>query len=109
MLVAHRPLATALRCLLVVLVVVPACYAVWFWATDVLMPPEFGMPDYEDELEFGFLAGTALFAVVPIWLSIKLCRKWGGASPGASSAVVSIAGRCDRLTTVGRAPTDYSR
>ena len=56
----------------VVLIVFPVCYYAWFWAIN-LIPPEFGMPTYEEEIELAFLVGSVAFSVVPLFISIRVC------------------------------------
>ena len=57
---------------LVVLIVFPVCYYAWFWALN-LVPPEFGMPTYEEEIELAFLVGSVAFSLVPLFVSIRVC------------------------------------
>ena len=57
----------------VVLIVFPVCYYAWFWALINLVPPEFGMPAYEEEIELAFLVGSVAFSVVPLFISIRVC------------------------------------
>lgn len=56
----------------VVLIVFPVCYFAWFWAIN-LIPPEFGMPTYEEEIELAVLVGSVAFSVVPLFVSIRVC------------------------------------
>ena len=56
----------------VVLIVFPVCYYAWFWAIK-LIPPEFGMPTYEEEIELAVLVGSVAFSVVPVTISIRVC------------------------------------
>jgi len=56
----------------VVLIVFPACYYAWFLTID-LVPPEFGMPTYEDEIELAFMIGSVAFSLVPLFMSTRLC------------------------------------
>ena len=56
----------------VVMIVFPVCYYAWFWAIN-LIPPEFGMPKYEEEIELAFLVGSVAFSVIPLFISIKVC------------------------------------
>jgi len=65
----------------VVLIVFPACYyatqrqsmtEAWFLTID-LVPPEFGMPTYEDEIELAFMIGSVAFSLVPLFMSTRLC------------------------------------
>ncbi len=56
----------------VVLIVFPVCYYAWFWALN-LVPPEFGMPTYEEEIELAILVGSVAFSVVPLLISIRVC------------------------------------
>jgi hypothetical protein len=56
----------------VVLIVFPVCYYAWFWAIN-LIPPEFGMPTFEEEIELAFLVGSVAFSVVPLFISIRVC------------------------------------
>ena len=57
----------------VVSIVFPVCYYAWFWAFINLVPPEFGMPTYEDEIELAFLVSLVPFSVVPLFISISVC------------------------------------
>ena len=54
------------------LTVFGACYACWFGSVHYLVPIDFGMPDYEEQLELAFLAGTVAFGMVPVILSMNL-------------------------------------
>ena len=60
--------------LVVVILVFSACYYLWGWALMNLVPSEWGMPEYEDEMEFAGLVLSVIFAVVPTFISIKVCR-----------------------------------
>ena len=57
---------------LVGLIVIPVCYYAWFWAWTNLIPPEFGMPAYEEEVELAFLVGSMAFCVAPLFISLKV-------------------------------------
>ena len=74
----HRswPRCMALRiftAFLVVLIVFPVCYYAWFLTFEHLVPPEFGMPTYEEEIELAFLVGSIAFSLVPLFVSIRVC------------------------------------
>jgi len=56
----------------VVSLVFPICYYAWFWAFTSLVPPDFGMPAYENEIELTFLVSLLPFSVVPVLISIKV-------------------------------------
>jgi len=64
---------TVFTAFVVVLIVFPVCYFAWFWALMNLIPPEFGMPTYEEEIELAFLVGSVAFSVVPLLISIRVC------------------------------------
>ena len=55
---------------LVVSFVFSVCYYAWFLTIENLVPPEFGMPAYEDEIELAFVVGSVTFSVVPLLISI---------------------------------------
>ena len=57
---------------LVVLILFPICYAAWFCGIN-LIPPEFGMPEYEEEIEWAVVVGSVAFSVVPLYASIRVC------------------------------------
>ncbi len=56
----------------VILIVFPVCYGAWFWVFN-LVPPEFGMPAYEEAIELVFLVGSVAFSVIPLFISIRVC------------------------------------
>ena len=64
---------TILTSFVVVLIVFPVCYYAWFWALFNLIPPEFGMPTYEAEIELAFLVGSVAFSLVPLFINIRVC------------------------------------
>ena len=57
----------------VVLIVFPVCYFAWFWGVLNLIPPDFGMPTYEDEVEWAVLIGSVVFGVVPLLITVRIC------------------------------------
>lgn len=61
-----------LRGSLVVLIVFPVCYYAWFWAWLHGLPPDFGMPEREEELELAMRVGSGAFLVVPLFISIRV-------------------------------------
>ena len=64
---------TIFTAFVVVLIVFPVCYSAWFWALFNMVPSEFGMPTYEEEIELAFLVGSLAFSVVPLLISIRVC------------------------------------
>ena len=63
---------TIFTAFVVVLIVFPVCYYAWFWAF-ILVPAEFDMPTYEEEIELAFLVGLVSFSVAPLFISISVC------------------------------------
>ena len=59
-----------LRIPVIVLAVFLASYFAWFSAWAILVPAEFGMPEYEDEIELAFLVGSMIFGIVPLLVCI---------------------------------------
>ena len=59
-----------LRILAIVLTVFLVSYLAWFSAWAILVPAEFGMPEYEDEIELAFLVGSVIFGIVPLLVCI---------------------------------------
>ena len=64
---------TIFTALVVVLIVFPVCYYAWFWAFINMVPAEFGMPTYEEEIELACLVGSVAFSLVPLFVSIRVC------------------------------------
>jgi hypothetical protein len=75
-----------IRGLLVFTAVLFICYLAWFWAWSSLVPPDFGMPEHEEEIEFVFMAGSVVFIVVPILISTWVCGRLNRIFPDSSQS-----------------------
>ena len=58
---------------LVALIVFPICYGAWLYGIN-LIPPEFGMPEYEEQIEWALVVGSVAFSAVPLYVSIRVSR-----------------------------------